>query len=999
MNIQRCILIVCSFFVFSLYSVDAQVTERVVKERLEEFLENYSTRNAHIGKARLDSFTLDAEQRKLVVYADATFAYQPFTQEVVEGVYRSLKQSLPGPVNYYDITLYSDGKSIQQLVPNALLPEKKRDVSRLWKKRNYEGNPWVKRTSIPYEVTHGLAGRHLAVWQSHGRYYKNQKDEWAWQRPRLYCTTEDLFTQSFVVPFIIPMLENAGAVVFTPRERDTQRQEVIVDNDGGGGIYFEEKSRKNPWTKSLLPGFAHTRTVYSDGESPFVSGTARLVPTAGQKKKTRTLATWIPDIPETGEYAVYVSYQSFPNSTDDARYVVFHKGGTTEFSVNQRMGGGTWVYLGIFEFDKGQNDYGFVALSNESSRKGIVSADAVRFGGGMGNVERNGKVSGMPRYLEGARYWAQWSGMPYDVYTPREGENDYADDINVRSYMSNYLSGGSVYNPAAKRGLRVPLEMTLGVHSDAGFSREDELIGTLGIYTTAPDEGMLAGGISRYTSRDLADLVLTGLKRDLTAYTGKEWPRRAMWNRNYSESRLPVIPSMILETLSHQNFSDMKWGHEPDFKFVLGRSVYKSILKYIATQHGEEYVVQPLPVNHFAIQFINHPEPVKKKGKKQKNATIELSWTPVSDPLEPTASPSEYVVYSKVGYGGFDNGTLVRGTSCRMEIEPGLVYSYKVTAVNAGGESFPSEILSVYQAPESNMTLLLVNGFDRLSGPATIETTNLQGFDLRRDPGIPYRYTTSYSGMQQSFNREFIGRETSEGLGYSGDELEGMRIVGNTFDYPFIHGKAIQSVGGYSFVSCSDEAVESGYVRLSNYAAIDYILGLERSGGQSAMTGEMYQALTPMMQQLLTNYLRSGGRLLMSGSSFLNDVSSTSSGQSFALSMLKCSSGGFLDFPIVAGQRDKLFTSNVRGTGMKCAIPRTMNEMQYAVPQPEVLQPSASAFPALVYEENDYCAAVAYSGRDYRSFVMGFPFESILNEKQRAQTMGAVLNFLFTPVK
>jgi hypothetical protein len=33
-----------------------------------------------------------------------------------------------------------------------------------------------------------------------------------------------------------------------------------------------------------------------------------------------------PDIPETGEYAVYVSYKSLPLSARDARYTVHHKG-------------------------------------------------------------------------------------------------------------------------------------------------------------------------------------------------------------------------------------------------------------------------------------------------------------------------------------------------------------------------------------------------------------------------------------------------------------------------------------------------------------------------------------------------------------------------------------------------------------------------------------------------------------------------------------------------
>ena len=91
----------------------------------------------------------------------------------------------------------------------------------------------------------------------------------------------------------------------------------------------------------------------------------------------------------------------------------------------------------------------------------------------MGNIVRGGQVSGVPRYLEGARYWAQWAGMPYPVYSKSEGMNDYTDDINARSLTVNYLSGGSVYNPT-EEGLKVPFEMTLGLHSDAGFKTDDD---------------------------------------------------------------------------------------------------------------------------------------------------------------------------------------------------------------------------------------------------------------------------------------------------------------------------------------------------------------------------------------------------------------------------------------------------------------------------------------------------------------------------------------------
>ena len=43
---------------------------------------------------------------------------------------------------------------------------------------SYGGHPWVQRASRPYAITHGLHGRHLSLWASHGRYYDNQKKEW-----------------------------------------------------------------------------------------------------------------------------------------------------------------------------------------------------------------------------------------------------------------------------------------------------------------------------------------------------------------------------------------------------------------------------------------------------------------------------------------------------------------------------------------------------------------------------------------------------------------------------------------------------------------------------------------------------------------------------------------------------------------------------------------------------------------------------------------------------
>lgn len=954
-------------------TLTAQEVEQNVEERLENFFNEYTTNTVDIGTCKLDSFHIDFRKKKLSVYANERFAYQPFRQENVDAIYRHLGQILPGPVNYFGITLFAGGRSIDELIPN-LYRRGKKDKDRLFDNLENKGAPWVTCVSRPYEITRGLEGRHIALWQSHGQYYINNHDKWGWQRPRLFCTSEDQFTQSFLLPYLIPMLENAGANVFTPRERDTQKQEVIVDNDGTlsgkggkGSLYLDVKSRKARWEQTGLPGFAQRKRVYQDGENPFLTGTARFAKT--EKKKDKAFAEWVPDIPETGEYAVYVSYQTLPNSVSDAKYLVFHAGGVTEFKVNQRIGGGTWVYLGTFTFDKGRNDYSMVILSNESKEKGVVCADAVRFGGGMGNIARGGKTSGLPRYLEGARYSAQWAGMPYSVYGGYEGKNDMNDDINVRSRTVNYLAGKSVFNPA-EDGLGVPFEMSMALHSDAGFSKEDAIIGSLGIYTTDFNDGRLNDGTDRYASRDLSDILLTQLQQDIRATFNIDWTRRSMWDRNYSETRLPAVPSTIVELLSHQNFADMRLGHDPNFKFTVGRALYKAILRYICNQHGKDYTVQPLPVSHFALRF----------GKKN---TLELSWEGEDDPLEPTAKPREYIVYTRIGHGGFDNGVRVSSPSHTVKIEPGIVYSFKVTAINRGGESFPSEILAAYKAKHEQGRVLIVNGFDRISGPAVIDTPQAAGFDLAQDPGVPYLYDISLCGSQQNFNRKAAGRQ----LGDSGNEYEGMKIAGNTFDYPFIHGKAIQATGKYSFVSCSDEALESGTISPEDYPIMDYILGLEKTDNSSNPSRNIYyKTFSSPMQRVLTAYCLSGGNLLVSGAYVGSDMSTSQGDREFTRNLLKYGYGNSLQ---TTGNDIR-----VQGLGRTFSIPRLPNEQAYPVTAPDCILPVPPAFPVMTYSTGNVSAATAYQGKDYRTFMMGFPFESIEEEADRNAIMASILQFL-----
>ncbi|MBQ8655926.1 MAG: xanthan lyase [Prevotella sp.] len=838
--------------------------------------------------------------------------------------------------------------------------------SELWDDIDYDGQPWVQNVSEPVDISRGLQNRHISLWASHGRYYDASKGSWQWQRPKLFCTTEDLYTQTVVVPYLMPMLENAGAIVFTPRERDWQRHEIIIDNDTpNNGTAYIEVNEKHQWSSTGRSGFAYHSGNYNDGENPFTAGTARQIQTVKKKKKDPSFVSYQPTLPEAGRYAVYVSYQTLAKSVEDAHYTVWHKGEKTDFVVNQQMGGGTWVYLGTFEFDEGSSEFNRVVITNQSdNKKGIVTTDAVRFGGGMGNIRRGGVTSGLPRALEGARYYAQWAGMPYDVYSLKGGSNDYDDDIYTRPMMTNYLAGGSCFVPNTE-GLNVPIELSLAVHSDAGRNGND-LVGPLAIYTTEYNDGRFNSGAPRLMSKDFADGLLSNAVRDITAQYGR-WKRRVLWDRNYGETRIPEVPSAIFEILSHENFPDMRMGQDPNFRFTLARSIYKTILRYVNSEHGQSCVVTPLAPDHFKVEL--------KKGK------AHLSWQPVEDKLEPSAKPTSYIVYTALGNADFDNGEEVSSTSFSVKLEPNILYSFKVAAANKGGKSFCTEVLSALYNPEAEKTVMVINGFHRLSSPAVRMNSEEAGFDLDEDPGITYGRTAGWIGRQTNFDRSRAGNYTANGLGWSSDEYFGRFIAGNDFNYVRTHATAIGSANRYNIASSSSDAVENGSVHLQAYALIDLVLGQERNDGHSLVA---YKAFSPVMQSLLRSYTRQGGSLLVSGSYVATDMQQEHE-QNWLADVLKCMSDS------ISTYRDS--NDNITGMGTSFRYYHRLNEHHYASTASDALIPLEPAFATMTYADGRG-AAIAYMGDDYRAITMGFPFECIQDRQKQRAIMQGLLNFL-----
>lgn len=1001
------ILAVVLFFPLSLFS---QVP---LTKILEDTLTVFGKKYADVGQVRISKITPLPAVKRLTITTNPALSYLPLRPNNVDSIYDLVRKLTSSDYPDYTLSILSNDREISDLIPGYYRKSGRSQLARFVVAPSQY--PLIRNISSPNKVTHGLQNRHLAVWQSHGRYYNQTREEWMWQRPVMFSTVEDLYTQAYVLPFLVPMLENAGANVLLPRERDTQVNEVIVDNDKRSPLNSEfnaiDGSKK--WIKGSLPGFGDMKESYLHKENPFRMGTYMQVNST--KETTRNaVAQWIPEIPSSGKYAVYVSYKTLPNSTRDARYTVRHTGGLTDFSVNQNMGGGTWIYLGHFEFEKGKENKQGVFLTNFSSENDrVITADAVKIGGGMGNISRkrsdqtirtyvgkgkkrrlqtsvkkftNYSTSRYPRFTEGARYWLQWAGVPDTIYSRTDGANDYSDDFQSRGFWVNYLAGGSSVLPS-KPGLNIPIDMAFAFHTDAGLRGNDSILGTLAIFTVENTEkkSTYASAKSRWNAREMTDIIQSQITDDLKRTFNPQWNRRGLWNRNYSESRVPEVPTMLLEMLSHQNFGDMRYGHDPRFRFTVSRAIYKGMLRYLAVANDFEYVVQPLPVESFNTRFVSDNE-------------VKLSWHPTPDPLETSAKPDSYIVYTRMDNGGFDNGILVNTNSYIRKIEKGKIYSFKIEAVNKGGKSFPSEILSVYKAPNNNPTVLIVNGFTRISGPEDFSVgADVAGFNETYDAGVPYISDISYTGRQTEFRRykPYVNDE-NVGFGASNRDMENKEIAGNTFDYPYIHGKAIKAAG-FSFVSTGKKSVLKSEVKLHNYKIVDLILGKERQRSRLFDSSKIdFKTFEPEMRKAIMQLTDSGGNILVSGSNMVSDLvlagNSMTTERLFMEKTLKIrwTADKVNDLSQVSFHISPLkeIPENLR-----LAFYSSPNEKSYYVEAPDVVIPSdIRAVKICEYEQNNSSAGIAYKEK-YGVCAFGFPFETIQSEDDRDRLMRSVLTF------
>ncbi len=780
-----------------------------------------------------------------------------------------------------------------------------------------------------------LSGKVVYISQAHGFYWSETLGRWAAQRGNTNGIVEDLVNAEAMNHYLMNYLRNAGATVFTMREEDMQTEMVIVDAEVGGGSSAEgagEYSETGAWLDSSLAGFQAGDAPYPSGFNPHASGSTRYA-NATTSPQADAAATWTPSIPKDGFYAVYVSYAASPNRVPDAHYVVAHAGGDTHLRVNQQRHGNTWVRLGRFWFVAGDDEgQGSVTLLNDTlagTDQQVVSGDAVRFGGGMGDIARLGTGAGaadaptslMARWREASRYYSQFMGAPTSVYDASGA--DHHDDVGNRSRTAAW------HNEAGEHAVFVSWH-TNAPNPARGTSTY--------VYGPNPPDGSLnptgvAGSLA------LANLLQDEIVGDVRAAFDPGWADRGVNSAYFGElnpSNNPEMPAALIEAAFHDTPADADYLEEPRFRQTLARAVYQAVAKYFAQADGVAAVLLPEAPNR--LRVTNGP------GSGEVTVRWDAPWTDTVGLVGDAASG--YRVHMSLDGRAFDNGTEVSGGATTLVVsglQVGAPVFFKVVATNAGGASMPTPTIpAVVTCDGAQAPALGVMGFYRMDSAL-----------LPRDDLTPWS------------------------LG----EVKALRYFQvNTYDYLVEHAWAF-ATAGLAMDGAEATAVEDGALPLDPYQAVVWQLGEESTADETFSEDE---------QAVVSDWLAMGDKtLIASGAEILWDLvhKGTAADAQFATTTFGAGygaddadsyavggAGALADVPplTISDGSDGLY-----GT--------------YDAEFLDVLLPQDGAQGVLTYDGLAAVAAAWFEGATHDALLMGFPFEAVRPATARAALAHAIV--------
>ncbi len=746
--------------------------------------------------------------------------------------------------------------------------------------------PVTATAPTPTAYSRSLAGKTVYVsaghgWQWRPDYSSSAPEGWATQRPVTEGIIEDHNNAEAVDQFLIPYLERAGATVIPVRERDWQGVRAVVEVGG--------------------EGYAEAGMWQDGGEG--VRLTAAVTGTA-----TAT-ATWALTVPQGGRYALYAWVVPGPDRVPDVHYAVWHAGGVAQVRVDQRIRGATWRYLGTFPFRAGAVT---VTLSNASAFTGVVVAGALRVGGGLcddltGIETKAPYPPDEPWWETAAFYYAQWMGLEPALFP-------YFNDVVARPMFARWNHWGTGEDA-----------VYISWHTNGynGTARGTESYIHNG-ETYPPTEGSAA----------LQQAVHDELIHDIRVGWEADWVDRGKKAANLGELRMlwdeeatARMPGVLIEVAFHDHPDDAAALKDPRFNRLAARAIYQGILHYFEARDGVDLVALPEPPTHLRVQ-------------NDGAGRVTVAWR--SSPTDTVGLRGEaataYRVYTSTDGFAWHAPLEVTATAYTFAgLAAGERFYVRVTAVNEGGESFPTEVLGVRVAGVGGAPLLIVNGFDKL-------------------------------------NRFGLVRDVDPRMGENGRMWVAQM---NARDYVVHHGEAVPPA--YSWDSASNEAVAAGLVPLARYAMVDWFLGEESLEEDGSLDGAERAALRA--------FVEGGGALFLSGSEWAWDLVAMGRDPDFVRQVLHA------DY--VADDAET-YTVTATAAGALAGVGAFTFDApgEYDADFPDVLRPLEGATVALTYSGGTGGAAAVQSSEGCRrTLVMGFPLE-VVRPEVRGEVMGGVLDFL-----
>lgn len=352
------------------------------------------------------------------------------------------------------------------------------------------------------------------------------------------------------------------------------------------------------------------------------------------------------------------------------------------------------------------------------------------------------------------------------------------------------------------------------------------------------------------------------------------------------------------------------------------RALHDPRFRYIG---GRAYARGVMRHFHKTAPFPPEP-PVGLRITQAANRGLTVAWDAMPGAthysLEQSPDGKGFVAVGQTDNTAWTTPPLVHGT----------VLSFRVRAWNTSGRSFPTEVLTAGTSHTKRAELLMVQGFDRLG-----------------------RYVKGSA---------------------------------NTRDYLRRHGAAVRATGEFSlgFDAATNEAVESGRIKLPGYRVVNWASGEESTADETFSTVE---------QSLVQSYLNGGGRLLLSGAEIGWDL--WAKGSSGDRSFYSKAFGAVYvqddarTYGFGPATGDHIFT------GLGSGFFDTGTGGTYDVDYPDVLAPVDSRSTLCLRYSNGKGAAIQRVSGNSRVVYLGFPLETITDPDLRAQIMIRALRFLLSP--